>query len=337
MLLLLTSLLSRGGAAERPVMTGKIAITGVQEIRSLTVQPTSTGLDFAIVLGALPTDAEVWVDLKYADASPCPDRAVVFAPAKKAAYVASVECQGNTQVSKYDVTLTDQLDPAVLLSASIRWDDLKMPENASLKARAHIVRDGQSTIWLPPREEYAPLSTAAPQHFALAAATSTPTPTPNPSPPPPLPTLASGSAVINDARGDGKGHADITQVRVTSSGSTVEIWVDLAAPNEDSLVWLAFQDAATSSSERCPQRLVVFYGGGASADMGTAACTGDNLQATWTGALKADGTPATRHTTFTTGDWALPAGTRLKVRANSWHPDSRTADSVNSDLYVTLM
>ena len=310
---------------------GTVRLSGPGDIASLSVTPTDRSVNIDVVLKSALGTGELWVDLRFsASDNTCPDRSIIFAPEKKAAYLATVECGNGTLSARYISTLTDSLTPSNDFGAQIQWSDLAVPRGTALYARAHTVFSGASDTWLPPNQGY-----AAPSPTPVTFAAPTPTPTPTP-PPPPLPNLAAGSATVKDATGDGKGHADLTQLPVVVTGPTVEVWVDLAAPDTTSTIWVSFQTAETKASDPCPQRALVFRAGGWQAHLGTVACSQDTNTATWTNELTSNGTATTRHATFTTKEWALPEGTRLKVRAEAWHADSKSADWVGSTDFVTV-
>jgi serine/threonine protein kinase len=318
-------------AAPKATGTGTVWLSGPGDIASLSVTPTDRSVNIDAVLKSDLRTGELWVDLRFsASDNTCPDRSIIFAPEKKAAYLATVECGNGTLSARYISTLTDSLTPSNVFGAQIQWSDLDVPRGTALYARAHTVFSGASDTWLPPNQGY-----AAPSPTPVTFAAPTPTPTPTP-PPPPLPKLAAGSATVKDATGDGKGHADITQLRVVVTGPTVEVWVDLAAPDTTSTIWVRFQTAETKASDPCPQRALVFGAGGWQAHLGTVACSQDTDTATWTNELTSNGTATTRHATFTTKEWALPEGTRLKVRASAWHAASESADRFGSNDYVTV-
>lgn len=151
-----------------------------------------------------------------------------------------------------------------------------------------------------------------------------------------LPTFASGSATLADPKGDGKGHADITQVRVTATGSTVEVWVDLAEPDNTSDIVVAFKKAIDPGPGGCPERVLAFRAGGTVAMLSTITCGTSTWDPALDQLLSETGTATTRHASFTTKEWPVPAGTKLMVAARAYDPAQKPSDVVGTGAFIPL-
>lgn len=312
-----------------PMPEGRIALTGTGEVRSLTVVPTDTGLAISVSLAAVPTDSEVWVDLRYSEgARSCPDRAVIFAPAKKTAYVATVQCQANPLVANSEVTLTDRLEPSSTMDATVARQDLALPASAIISARAHLVRAGQSTAWLPSDETYEPLTHGT-----------SPRRTPGATTPPasrPLLPLAPGRVDLIDPAGDGGGHADLVKATVSAEGTAVAVTIELATPDTDSEIWIGFQRSDVDAAVSCPERAVRLRDGGLTAELVTVDCTSGAWEPKAPMSLLGKASLTSRKTSFTTENWPLPEGTRLKVAIRTIHTSSGAIDEMTPAGYVAL-